>query len=221
MTNVWEEALTGFSQFVADLRDKGEKDGINYFLSLTVFDTIVESPIVNSRIDVVDTSILRLYKPRAATALYDAVGAAIKNIDASHSGADKIIVVIATDGFNNASSHWDKARLNELIESKLEQGNWSFVYLGTQPETWADAQGIGINTGAVAGYAAAGAGETYAVTADAVHDHAWLGENGTRQLFADYQKRRPTAAGANMRSAGMRYRPPTPGGGPGDPPTKR
>src|SRR6266478_5047791 len=138
MATVWEETLSGFKKFVEDLRTGGEKDSVEYLFSLTVFDTLVETPIIAKAIKDVDLDALKSHGPRGSTALYDAVGTTIKNTEDDSHGADKIVLVIVTDGHENSSREWNKESLQKAIESKLNLGNWTLTYLGTQPETWDD-----------------------------------------------------------------------------------
>jgi hypothetical protein len=197
MASVWDETVSGFKSFVEELRDKGKKDGVEYLLSLTTFDTVVESPLKGAPIGDVDLDILKQHGPRGATALYDAVGATIENTDKDRHGADKIICVIVTDGQENSSREWDKDKLNRMVESHLNAGDWTFTYLGTQPETWDDAGAIGIAAGATASYTPKMAAQAYHATASAVACLASSERTSSHSLMSDY------VGDAQMASAGM------------------
>lgn len=201
MQSVWAETLSGFKSFVKDLREKGGKDSVEYIFSLTTFDTLVETPVVARPIAEVDMDALTPHGPRGSTALYDAVGATIKNTEDNPQNADKIIVVIVTDGQENSSREWTKDRLQQAIEAKLNLGNWTFTYLGTQPETWDDASAVGISVGAVASYTPQMANEAYAATAGAVHNLSASMSMGSRSMMHDFMPR------AVASRAGMRIRP--------------
>src|SRR5438093_7823950 len=184
MASVWQETVNGFKTFIKDLKEKGEQDGVYDILSLTVFDTLIETPLLAVPIDKVPEDALVKHGPRGSTALYDAAGKTLEAVSQSSHEADKIIVAIVTDGQENSSREWTKTNLNKAIEDRLNQGTWSFVYLGTQPETWDDAQSIGVGVGAAAMYKPARATASYALMADALHAHARSSEAGTRNLFA-------------------------------------
>jgi len=169
MQSVWDETLNGFKVFVNELREKGEKDGVEYLLSLTVFDTQIDTPLIAQPIWDVDTDILQKHGPRGSTALYDAVGQTIKNTDDNRHGAEKIIVVIATDGQENSSREWDKDKLHAAIDKHLNAGDWTFTYLGTQPETWDDASSIGVPIGSTALYTGTSTSAGYAATSASLH----------------------------------------------------
>lgn len=194
MASCWDETRSGFRKFVEDLREKGSQDGVEYLFSLTTFDTLVETPILAKPIADVDVAELAKHGPRGATALYDAVGATIENTSANDRGAEKIVCVVVTDGQENSSREWTKTRLHTIVDAKLKLGNWTFLYLGTQPETWDDAGAIGLGAGSISTYQSARAGEAYAFTSAALHSLARSVKLGSRTLFQDHAKVADAAA---------------------------
>lgn len=84
------------------------------------------------------------------TALYDAVGGAIKHIESIHKYARKTdvpehtIFVIATDGYENASRHYSHASIKKMIEEKKELG-WEFIFLGANIDVDTVAGDMGIS----------------------------------------------------------------------------
>lgn len=187
MQSVWEETLSGFRRFVEDLRASASKDGVEYLFSLTTFDTIVETPVAIQPIESVDLGILAQHGPRGATALYDAVGSTIQSTDANRHGAEKVIVVVVTDGHENSSREWNKDNLHSAIDTRLKEGNWTFTYLGTQPETWDDATAAGVPAGSVVRYTPTMARAAYSAVASSVSrlaaDKSRL---GSKDLMDDY-----------------------------------
>ena len=184
--NLWLETVGGFKTFVEKLRKEGADKGIDYTFSLTTFDTLVDTPIIATPINKVDLDVLKDYGPRGSTALYDAVGTAILNIDKNRNGAEKVICVIVTDGQENSSREWKKAALHTIIDERLNAGDWTFMYLGTQPETWDDAGAVGINTSSVASYTPTMARAAYTNAAAAVNRLACDSVLGSRSIMADY-----------------------------------
>ncbi len=212
MGSVWMETLSGFKSFVEDLKKKGAEDSIDYLFSLTTFDTLVECPFIASPVADVPSDALASYGPRGSTALYDAVGKTIENTAADSKGADKIICVIVTDGQENSSREWSKDALNQVIAGKLDLGNWTFTYLGTQPETWDDASSLGIGVGATASYSGQQAQATYHVVLDSVHAMATSSDRQSLNLF-----RSKHADPGAMRDAGMGTKPSTKASGSSQP----
>jgi hypothetical protein len=188
---------------------------VEYLFSLTTFDTIVENPIAIQPIGEVDPEELSKHGPRGATALYDAVGATIKATEDDPHGADKIIVVIVTDGQENSSREWSKDALHKTIDSKLSAGNWTFTYLGTQPETWDDAGKIGVGAGASATYQPQMANAAYVTMACAVGKLAASPQLGTRTLMSSF------VDDEDAKSAGVTKHPPASGPAAVPPPSQQ
>ena len=95
----------------------------------------------------------REYSPHGSTALYDAIGASIVKTRAhlSELGGERpadIIVVILTDGMENASQEWTRAQVFELI-TEAENAGWQFIFLGANQDSWEVSQNLGIRRGAV------------------------------------------------------------------------
>jgi hypothetical protein len=195
MSDVWEETLSGFKTYVTDMQTDQQKDQeIEYIFSLTVFDTQIDTPYLGESIAKVDGDKLKKYGPRGSTALYDAVGKTLQAIDDDKNiSFEKAIVIICTDGQENSSREWSKVALHAAIDERIKRGNWTFTYLGTQPETWDDATSLGVGVGASATYTAANAGATYATMAFASANMArsahgqsvsFLHDNTTRGMRA-------------------------------------
>jgi hypothetical protein len=97
------------------------------------------------------------YSPHGMTALYDAVGRSITKTQRhlEKLGSDRpsdVIVVILTDGMENASHEWTARRVFDLI-TEAEDSGWQFVFLGANQDSWSVAQNMGIRKGAVVDWA--------------------------------------------------------------------
>jgi uncharacterized protein YegL len=94
------------------------------------------------------------FKPRGGTPLLDAIGATIANLDDDwkRENAERCIVVIVTDGDENASREYDKTKIAEMIKSRQESGKWAFIYLGANVDAFAEAGSLGIAVANTAGY---------------------------------------------------------------------
>jgi hypothetical protein len=90
------------------------------------------------------------YVPRGATALLDAIGRTMIATGArlsamvEHERPSKVLFVIQTDGYENASREWDKARISALIKQQTEIYKWNFVYLGANQDAIAVAADLGV-----------------------------------------------------------------------------
>lgn len=169
MDTVWYEHLNGFSVFIDSLR--AEKD-VDYFVSLTMFDTEVLAPALAVPLAQFNPALMASFPPRGGTALYDAVGITLVNIDKLGQDFDKIVNVIITDGGENSSREWTKEKLHSAIDERLQRGNHTFNYLGTQPETWDDAEKIGLRAGSTVKFGQWKAGDMYFTMGNALNNFA-------------------------------------------------
>ena len=92
----------------------------------------------------------RDYRVRGCTALLDAVGGAIKHIGRVQGYLPeeyrpaRTIVVITTDGYENASRKYTYDQVKRMVEQKKEQG-WEFLFLGADIDAVGEAARIGIS----------------------------------------------------------------------------
>lgn len=118
------------------------------------FDSENPCEIVEDRTPAADVKPVKLI-PRGGTPLLDAVGKAIAHLDAKITAdpakPDQVIVMIVTDGHENASREWTRAQLRSRI-ADLEKGIWSFLYLGADASAFADAQTVTMDAAYAANY---------------------------------------------------------------------
>ena len=91
------------------------------------------------------------YSPDGCTAMNDGIGIAIDEIGKwladmpEGERPSKNLIVIMTDGMENASKEYSLVKVREMIKHQTEVYNWSFVYMGTDITTTDAAEGLGIN----------------------------------------------------------------------------
>ena len=90
------------------------------------------------------------YYVRGTTALLDAVGHTITKLDnaqahtADAERPEKTLVVIITDGLENASREYTLDVVRKLVEAKKEAG-WEFLFLGANIDSFSSARSFGID----------------------------------------------------------------------------
>jgi hypothetical protein len=92
------------------------------------------------------------YTPEGNTPLLDAVGRTIMWMDRLKPQPERILVVILTDGEENASREFTRQQIQDLIRSREATGCWTFVYLGANQDAWAAGEALGIAPGNRAGF---------------------------------------------------------------------
>ena len=104
------------------------------------------------------------YVPMGMTALLDSVGYTINSIGQRLSDTpenerpEKVIFVITTDGFENASQEFTRSKVKEMIEHQQEKYSWVFMFLGANIDAVSEGASLGIKSGYSKTYTASGIG---------------------------------------------------------------
>jgi uncharacterized protein YegL len=102
--------------------------------------------------------------PRGSTALNDAIGFAINRLGnkfkimSEQSRPDKVIVVIVTDGGENASKEYSQAQVKAMVEEQTTKWNWTFMYLAANVDAFGTGAGYGFDATNTMGYVATASG---------------------------------------------------------------
>ncbi|MBM7567078.1 vWA domain-containing protein [Paenibacillus sacheonensis] len=169
-------------------------------ITTVLFDNNYE--LLHDRIDLraVSTISGKEYAVGGSTALLDAIGATINKIGnaqkhtAEAYRADKVLVVITTDGMENASREYDYGRIKAMIERQTSKHGWEFIFLGANIDAPEVAGRFGIAPSRAQNYHADSEGTqlNYAVVADAISDfrkRGALAENWSQPIEADFAGR--------------------------------
>lgn len=113
-------------------------------LTVALFDTTVDIVYDGVRSTALASEPLntRNYKPDGCTALHDAVATVIDRAGkrlADRAEADRpgaVVVVILTDGMENASSNHTLADVAAKIDHQRKEYNWQFLFLGANQDVW-------------------------------------------------------------------------------------
>ena len=163
MCSVLHDTIGGFNAFLAEQK---RADG-QASLTLTQFDN--EYEVVYSGKDITEVADLdeETFVPRGMTALYDAIGRTVNATGerlAAMDEADRpenVIIVIITDGGENASREFRGLDVMEKTKHQTETYNWDFVFLGANQ----DAISVGAQLGVLGGNSL-----TYASNAQGTHE---------------------------------------------------
>ena len=90
------------------------------------------------------------YHCTGMTALLDAIGVGVKNLNAKiedkvNSGEASAVVVIITDGEENSSVEFNSSKVRSMIEELQSTGRWTFTFVGANIDSISTAQNYGIN----------------------------------------------------------------------------
>jgi len=146
-------------------------------ISTVIFDDRVE--VLHDRLDIKGLAPItdKEYYVRGTTALLDAVGGAIHHIGNIHKYAREedrpknTVIVITTDGMENASCRYNYDRVKMMIEKQKAKYGWEFIFLGANIDAVEVAGRFGIDADRASNYHADGQGTqlNYSVVSEAVY----------------------------------------------------
>lgn len=165
MASSVEPTLAGFNEFLGNMK----REVSDAKFGLTLFDTAYEERFVGEPIENVPELIRAGYVPGGNTALYDAIGRAIRAIEALPEKPDKVVIAIITDGQENSSHEFTQKDIFDLISWHTNEGKgWQFTFLGADQDAYAASMDMGIAASATMNYGKSMAG-TRAMTASLSH----------------------------------------------------
>lgn len=158
MYKVKEDAIGGFNQFLEEQRGV---DGAAR-LTLTLFNH--DHDVICSSEPVADVRPLddETYRPKGMTALLDAVGVTLEHLDGRLAEADsggepdRVLVLILTDGKENASSTYGSREIAEMIQERDARDSWEFVFWGANMDAFEVAESMNIQSENVSQFATTG-----------------------------------------------------------------
>lgn len=174
METVKDATISGFNEYINSLK----KNGDSFTFTLVKFNSTkinkVHSDVPISKVKLLTD---KTYNPDNMTPLYDAIAKCIHTIEEhlkkaiddcdaceerftcftadNSANCDKkpaVLLVVMTDGFENASLQYNRMEILDLIQKKESEG-WTFAYLGANQDAWGVGQSIGIRGGNTMTYA--------------------------------------------------------------------
>lgn len=196
MAGLESDTIGGFNAMV----EKQKREPGEALVTTVLFDSTWE--ILHDRLPLekVPPMTAKDYSVGGCTALLDAVGGTVRHIARIHKYArredvpDRTLVVITTDGLENASRTYTYDRVQKLIRHEQEKYGWEFLFLGANIDAAAEAARFGIGADRAADYHcdSKGTALNYEVLGDAirqVRSGARLSATWKADIDADYHRR--------------------------------
>ncbi len=116
--------------------------------TLIQFDTVQPCEILYDGVAIAEAKDLKLI-PRGGTPLLDAVGLSIAHVAErlKDGRPDQVVVMIITDGQENASREYRREQIQQMIREYETTRGWKFLYLGADVDAFAEAGGLGMSAG--------------------------------------------------------------------------
>jgi len=142
MHDVWSDVVGGYKALIEEHQAcPGECS-----FTLVGFDSVYSKPIDMMPLASVDAGYLP-FTPRNTTALLDALGRSMVETGQSLAAMDeaerpdKMLFIVQTDGFENASREYNLKQIRDMITHQREVYQWDFMFLGAGEDGIA-AQGV-------------------------------------------------------------------------------
>jgi len=127
------EVVSNFNKFLKEQQALPGKAK----LTLAVFDN--EVTVIHDKVKLTDVKpITNEYQIGGATAMYDGIGMTLAPL----MDKKKAIVLIHTDGYENASKEYNKDTVKKMIDKKKD---WEFIFVGADIDAADIGTGMGIN----------------------------------------------------------------------------
>ena len=139
-----EITIQALNTYLEDLKKESERPG---FITLSTFDSwSIDIPITKVSLEEIAYFPENILLPRGRTPLYDAIGIAIYDLEnIGESSDDSKVLVIVTDGLENASKEYSYDDVRKKIEEKEEAG-WLIIYLGADHDAFNQSTSLGFNS---------------------------------------------------------------------------
>ena len=174
MASIDEATVAGVNRFVEEQRQVPGTATLKLVQFDDVYEEVFDTPTAEApelTLSKTPRPGQKTYEPRGSTALLDAIGRTITELGSGLAAMsederpDKVIVIIMTDGLENASKTFTARQVLDLIVQQRDIYKWDFVFLGANQDAIATAAKMGIAAASAMPYAANSAATTNAVNA--------------------------------------------------------
>lgn len=143
MSGSEENTISSFNEYL----EKEKKNKFNTSITTVLFSD--DYHYLHNDINVKDVKPItsKEYYVGGCTALYDALGNVIGDVEKRET--DKVLFIIITDGYENASREYSNEKIKKLIKKHKD---WQFIYIGADIDSYAAGSSIGIRRENIANY---------------------------------------------------------------------
>ena len=191
------QTIEGFNSQLKTLqRLKSEFPENEYVVSVTYFEDEVMDIIKFQPVDKISLLSKENYKPGGLTALLDGMGKSINAVkekygrDLENDEASAVIVVL-TDGGENASKFYTRPLIAEMIKELDATGKWTFSFLGADFDAVRASQDLNIRQENIMSFNKANYSEMMADMSDSIIQYESRKRSGNmkKDLFDIFKKK--------------------------------
>ena len=196
MSGLEGDTVGGFNAMI----EKQKKQDDPCYVSTILFNDVSEVLYDRVKLGDVQKMTEKWYCVGGCTALMDAIGGAIHHIGNIHKYARpedvpaNTMLVIMTDGMENASRHYSSEQVKHMIERQKKRYGWEFLFIGANIDAVETAARYGIDADRAVNYNADKEGTriVYESVANAVCDvraNKHLQSDWSEEIEKDYKSR--------------------------------
>ena len=143
------DTIGGFNAFLDEQQKLPGECTVSLYQFDHEYEAVYEGVPVDKATRLTDTN----FVPRGTTALLDAVGRTINAVGirlatlSEEERPEKVLVVIQTDGQENASKEFDNAKIKEMIDHQRDNYQWQFIFLSADENAFVVGASMGIARG--------------------------------------------------------------------------
>lgn len=147
MSGLESDTIGGYNSLI----EKQKNENGEAVVTTVLFDDQYEMIHDHADIQKIKSMDNKTYFARGSTALLDAIGKTINHVGNRYKYApdnevpDKTMVVIITDGYENASKEYKLDKVRGMIKHQKEKYNWEFLFLGANIDAVQTAETFGIS----------------------------------------------------------------------------
>lgn len=141
-----EDTIGGYNSFI----EKQKKESGKAEVTTILFDDKYEKITDSKDLQQIEKLTSADYYARGNTALLDALGKTIMEIAGKMEKENicpekrRVLIMIMTDGKENASTEYNKATIKKLVEETTKNYGWNYIFMGANIDSMAEASSIGI-----------------------------------------------------------------------------
>ena len=144
MQSIKKAAIDSVNETIQSISAAAEKyKDQEHIVSLVTFHDDVKTVYECVPVEEVEELTAETYQPKCCTALYDAMGMSLNALRPKVTEADKVLVTVVTDGYENASKEYSGKAIKALVD-ELKAKGWVFAYIGANQDVEAVAATISI-----------------------------------------------------------------------------
>jgi uncharacterized protein YegL len=196
MSGLESDTISGYNAMLS----KQQKEPGEAIVTTVLFDDNYE--LLHDRINIKGIRPIteKEYYVGGSTALLDAIGKTIQKVSnvqrhtSEDQRADKVVLVITTDGMENASREYTAGAIKKMVKQQKDKYGWEVIFLGANIDAISAAERVGISADRAANYHADGEGtrlnyEAVSQVVSEIRANRPIADSCKAEIDADFERR--------------------------------